>query len=120
MLYRLLSTLIIGACISVAASPIAFAADTPVVPEKLSFGLTLKDHAFVPVQLTIPANKTIKLTIKNFDPTPAEFESDDFQAENVVPGRGSITIYIGPLKAGTYGFYDDFHEDDTKGTLIVQ
>jgi hypothetical protein len=89
-------------------------ADTP------AFTLTLKDHAFAPAQLTIPADKQVKLTVKNLDATPAEYESEDFQAEKVVPANGEISLFIGPLKAGTYGFYDDFHEDETKGTLVAQ
>jgi plastocyanin len=88
--------------------------------EDLSFELSIKDHKFTPTELTIPAGKQVKLTIKNLDSTPAEFESDDFKAEKVVPGGGEVSLRIGPLKAGTYGFFDEFHEDQTKGTLVVK
>jgi hypothetical protein len=50
-----------------------------------TFELSLKDHQFTPSQLSIPANKRVKLTIKNLDSTPAEFESN-FKAEKVIPG----------------------------------
>jgi hypothetical protein len=86
----------------------------------LSFELSLKEHKFTPSQLTVPADKRVKLTIKNLDSTPAEFESHNFKAEKVVPAGGEVSLYIGPLQAGTYGFFDDFHEDQTKGTLIVK
>jgi len=86
----------------------------------LSFELSLKEHKFTPSELTIPADKRVKLTIKNLDSTPAEFESQNFTAEKVVPAGGEVSLYIGPLKAGTYGFFDDFHEDETKGTLIAK
>jgi hypothetical protein len=85
-----------------------------------TFELSLKDHQFAPPQLGIPADKRVKLTIKNLDSTPAEFESHDFKAEKVIPGGGEVSLYIGPLKAGTYGFFDDFHADQTQGTLIVK
>jgi hypothetical protein len=85
-----------------------------------AFTLTLKDHVFTPPQLTVPANEKIKLTVRNLDPTPAEFESDDFQAEKVVPANEEVSLTIAPLKPGTYGFFDDFHEDETKGTLVAQ
>jgi hypothetical protein len=85
-----------------------------------TFELSLKDHKFMPAQLSIPADKRVKLTIKNLDSTPAEFESHAFKAEKVIPGGGGVSLYIGPLKAGTYGFFDDFHEDQTQGTLIVK
>ena len=85
-----------------------------------SFELSLKEHKFSPQELTIPADKRVKLTIKNLDSTPAEFESHNFEAEKVVPAGGEVSLYIGPLKAGTYLFFDDFHEDQTKGTLIAK
>jgi hypothetical protein len=85
-----------------------------------TFELSLKDHKFTPAQLSVPADKRVKLTIKNLDSTPAEFESHNFKAEKVIPGGGEVSLYIGPLKAGTYGFFDDFHADQTKGTLIVK
>ena len=40
----------------------------------LSFELSLKEHKFTPSELTIPADQRVKLTIKNLDSTPAEFE----------------------------------------------
>jgi heme/copper-type cytochrome/quinol oxidase subunit 2 len=88
--------------------------------DESSFELRLKEHKFSPSELTIPADKRVKLTIKNLDSTPAEFESHNFKAEKVVPAGGEVSLYIGPLKAGTYGFFDDFHEDETKGTLIAK
>jgi cupredoxin-like protein len=85
-----------------------------------SFELSLKEHKFEPQELTIPADKRVKLAIKNLDSTPAEFESHNFKAEKVIPAGGEVSLYIGPLKGGTYGFFDDFHEDETKGTLIAK
>jgi hypothetical protein len=41
--------------------------------EEASFELTLKGNQFTPAVLTIPADKRVKLTIKNLDSTPAEF-----------------------------------------------
>lgn len=84
-----------------------------------SFELSLKEHKFTPAELTVPADRRLKLTIKNLDTTPAEFESHAFKAEKVVPGGGEVSVYIGPLKAGTYGFFDDFH-GQTKGSLIAK
>jgi len=88
--------------------------------DDLSFELSLKDHQFTPPHLTIPADKRVKLTIKNLDSTPAEFESHNFWAEKIIPGGDEVSLYVGPLKAGTYGFFDDFHASQTKGTLIVK
>lgn len=85
-----------------------------------SYGLTLKDHKFSPADLTIPAGKKVKVSVKNLDSTPAEFESDDFKAEKVIPAGKQVDIAIGPLKAGTYEFHDEYHEAESKTHLTVK
>jgi plastocyanin len=82
--------------------------------------LTLKDHKFAPAEVTIPANTRVKFMVKNLDATPAEFESDDFKAEKVIPAGKEVSILVGPLKAGTYEFHDEYHEDASKSRLIVK
>jgi len=82
--------------------------------------LELKDHKFNPANPTVPANTRIKVTVKNLDSTPAEFESRDFDAEKVIPGNGEITVNIGPLDAGTYDFFDEYHEQDSTTQLTVK
>ncbi len=82
--------------------------------------LTLKDHQFSPKELTIPANEKIKITVKNLDSTAAEFESSDLNREKVVAANGEITVFIGPVDAGTYGYFDDFHRSTTTGTIIAK
>ena len=85
-----------------------------------SFELRLKEHKFSPQELTIPADKRLKLTIKNLDATPAEFESHNFEAEKVVPAGGEVSLYIGPLKAGSYLSLRRFSRGSDKGTLIAK
>ncbi|WP_024871116.1 cupredoxin domain-containing protein [Tolumonas lignilytica] len=82
--------------------------------------LTLKDHKFSPAEPTIPANTRVKVTIKNLDPTPAEFESHQFKAERLIPGGKEASLFIGPLKPGKYQFNDEYHEDVSKTYLIVK
>ncbi|MGA9666961.1 MAG: cupredoxin domain-containing protein [Gallionella sp.] len=82
--------------------------------------LTLKDNQFSPKELTVPAGQKIKITVKNQDATPAEFESSDLNREKVVGANSEITVFIGPLDAGSYGFFDDFHRDTTTGTIIAK
>ncbi|MBV8549023.1 MAG: cupredoxin domain-containing protein [Alphaproteobacteria bacterium] len=81
--------------------------------------LHIKDHAFVPAEVKVPADKKFKLVITNDDDNAAEFESSELNREKVVAGHGEITVFIGPLSAGAYGFYDDFHRDTT-GKLVAQ
>ncbi len=82
--------------------------------------LTLKDHQFSPKELTIPAGKKVKLIIKNNDATPAEFESHDLNREKVISGNSQAVVFVGPLDAGRYVFFDEFNEATAKGTLIVK
>ena len=82
--------------------------------------LSLKNHAFVPQELEVPANTGIKLTIKNEDDSAAEFESAELNREKVVPAHGTITVWLDPLDPGTYPFFDDFHRDTTTGTIIAK
>jgi hypothetical protein len=88
-------------------------ADDPVIQ------LHIKDHAFVPKDTTVPQGQKIKLVITNEDPSPAEFESYELHREKVVAANSTITFFIGPLDAGTYPFFDDFHHDTTTGTFIA-
>ncbi|KVN07769.1 MULTISPECIES: cupredoxin domain-containing protein [unclassified Burkholderia] len=107
-----ISALALALAFSASATP-AFAADD-------AYSLTLKDHKFSPADFTIPAGKKVKVTVKNLDATPAEFESDDFKAEKVIPAGKQVDVYIGPLKAGTYEFHDEYHEAESKTRLTVK
>ncbi|MDE3016079.1 MAG: cupredoxin domain-containing protein [Pseudomonadota bacterium] len=81
--------------------------------------ITLKDHQFTPQMLTIPAHQKIKITVKNLDATPAEFESSDLDREKVVSRGSKIIVFVGPLDAGSYGYFDDFNHAVT-GIIIAK
>jgi heme/copper-type cytochrome/quinol oxidase subunit 2 len=85
-----------------------------------TFSLSLKDHHFTPSEVTIPANTRVRFLVKNLDATPAEFESDNFKAEKIIPAGQEVTILIGPLKPGTYEFHDEYNQDASKSRLIVK
>ncbi len=78
--------------------------------------LTLKDHHFTPAQISVPANQRFRLEVTNQDSTPAEFESSDLRAEKIVVPGGMAVVMAGPLKPGTYTFFDDYHPDVARGT----
>ena len=105
--------------VAVAVALVATHASSVFAAEE-SYSLTLKDHKFSPADLTIPAGKKVKVTVKNLDSTPAEFESDDFKAEKVIPAGKQVDVVIGPLKAGTYEFHDEYHEAESKTNLTVK
>ena len=82
--------------------------------------ITLKGNQFSPKELIIPSGRKIKITVKNLDATPAEFESSDLNREKVVAANGDVIVFIGPLDAGRYGYFDDFHRDTTTGMIIAR
>ena len=96
------------------------AAGGPAWADDPQFTLVIKEHRFVPAELQIPAGVKIKLLIKNEDSTPEEFESRELHREKVVPPGQQILVIVGPLDAGTYGFFGDFHHDTARGKLIAK
>jgi plastocyanin len=82
--------------------------------------LTIRDHHFVPEELTVPAGTKIKLVIDNQDPTAEEFESYELNREKVVAANAQITVFVGPLEPGRYPFFGDFHKDSATGVLIAK
>jgi plastocyanin domain-containing protein len=110
--YATIGSLLLPLVILLAGRPAR--ADEPPV------SLELKGHHFTPTGITIPANTRVRFLVKNLDPTPAEFESDDFPAEKVVPSGQQVTIFVGPLKPGTYEFHDEYNEDVSKTHLVVK
>lgn len=84
------------------------------------FTLIIRDHRFQPAELVIPSGKKVKLQVQNQDATPEEFESHALNREKVIPGHGSATIYIGPLKPGRYPFFGEFNEATAQGVIVAQ
>lgn len=81
--------------------------------------LSIKDHRFTPNQLTVPAGERFRLEVENRDSTPAEFESSDLRIEKIIVPGGKITVMAGPLKPGTYKFFDEYHPETANGTITA-
>lgn len=94
--------------------PAAHADDLP------EFRLVLQNHTYQPAELKVPADAKFKLVIENRDASPEEFESTEFNREKIVLPNSSTSVYIGPLKAGSYRFFGDFHQDTAQGRLIAE
>lgn len=84
------------------------------------YTLVIKNHVYQPSELKVPAGTKFRLIVNNQDATPEEFESTDFNREKIVLPNSSITVYVGPLRAGSYGFFGDFHQSTAQGRLIVE
>lgn len=81
--------------------------------------LTIKDHRFTPTEVSVPAGERFRIEVENRDSTPAEFESSDLRIEKIIVPGGKITIMAGPLKPGTYKFFDEYHPDTANGTITA-
>jgi hypothetical protein len=91
----------------------------PALADDPPIALAIRDRQFVPREITIPAGKKVELKVRNEQAVPAEFESTSLHRERVVPAGGTVSVFIGPLSAGRYEFFDDFHPE-TRGFVIVK
>ncbi len=89
-------------------------AKTPIVE------IEIINHLFFPAEVSVPANKKVKLLIINSDSTPEEFESYELNREKVIVGNKRTIIYIGPLKPGRYPFFGEFNPKTAQGVIIAR
>ncbi len=103
---------LIGFALALLFPAAAFAADatTPATADTKRYVITLKNHEFTPMELTVPASQKFELTVKNDDQQPFEFESSQLKREKIVQPNESIIIKFNELKPGTYKYVDDFNE----------
>jgi|SaaInl5LU_22_DNA_1037371.scaffolds.fasta_scaffold37544_2 plastocyanin len=79
----------------------------------------IRNHLFTPQSVTIPAHKKVRLVFVNHDSTPEEIDSFDLNREKVIFGESRGVIFIGPLPAGEYGFFGEYHPNSAVGKVIV-
>jgi len=113
MVVRLIACLVLGVC----ASPVLCLAQTQSAQAPNT--IVIKNHQFIPAQLTVPANQKVQITVDNQDPTAEEFESFDLDREQVVEGNKKLIVFIGPLAPGKYNYWADYHKSST-GVIIAQ
>ena len=82
--------------------------------------IVLKDGKLEPAILEVPAGKRIKIMVSNDGKTPIEFESKALKQERVLKPGAKATVTIGPLKPGSYAFFDEFHPDTSKGKVVAK
>jgi hypothetical protein len=96
------------------AAPVAWAANASAMD---TVQLRLAEHRFVPSEVTVPAGERFRIEVTNQDTTPSEFESSDLRIEKIVPPLSKVTVNAGPLRPGTYRFFDDYHPETATGTI---
>jgi plastocyanin len=91
----------------------------PMQAQNPTFAIAIRDNAFEPAELTVPAGQKIELHVTNERAAASEFESAELRREKIVPPGQQVTVYVGPLRPGTYEFFDDFNPR-TRGHLIAR
>lgn len=84
------------------------------------YTIVIKDHQFEPKELTVPSGKKLKIWVDNQDASAEEFESYSLNREKVIAGRKKGIIFLGPLKAGTYEYFGDFHQKTAQGLITAK
>ena len=107
----------VGAALTVGALYTATTAS--VRAQERTYSLTIHDTHFEPSTLNVKAGVKFKLQVRNARKVAAEFESAELNREKVIPPGQSVVIYVGPLAAGAYPFFDDFHQS-TQGRMIAK
>jgi plastocyanin len=100
--------------------PLFFLYSLSAVAADPEFALVIREHRFEPAELRVPAGKKIKLVVHNQDATPEEFESHELNREKVIAPGSKASIYVGPLSAGRYPFFGEFHEKTARGTIVAE
>jgi hypothetical protein len=102
-----------------AAALVCFMPAKVAAQEAVAVQITIKNKQFQPREITAPANKPIRLTVKNLDGAAAEFESVTLRVEKVIAANSEGIINLRPLAPGRYNFFDDFNQQNT-GVLVVR
>jgi hypothetical protein len=84
-----------------------------------TFSISIQNDKFVPSELDVPAGQKIELHVTNERASASEFESFQLRREKIVPAGEQVIVYVGPLRPGTYDFFDDFNPT-TRGHLIAR
>lgn len=87
--------------------------------ETQTYTISIKNGAFEPAKTEVPQGEKVHLIIKNEDDQKAEFESTGLDREERVGAHQQIDVYVGPLNAGTYEFFDDNNPDAT-GSIVAK
>jgi Cupredoxin-like domain len=103
-----------------ALSSLSFASLTAEAKDPVTYEVTLKGQAFTPAELKVPAGKSFIIKLKNENDAPAEFESKDMKFEKIVAGHSQILTKVKALPGGEFEFYDEYHEDTARGTVVSE
>jgi hypothetical protein len=93
----------------------------PAVAQELpAFTVAVRDGRITPAQIDVPAERKIKLVIRNEGASACELENLDLRVEKVLAPGASSFVVIHSLKPGRYRFIDEFHPNGETLQLIAR
>jgi hypothetical protein len=96
------------------------AARASAAEEEQIIEISIKDHRFEPAEVKLPANRPVKISLKNLDPSVEEFESSELGFEKIVAGNSDVVVRLKPLQPGTYLFFGEYHIETALGHFVVE
>lgn len=78
------------------------------------------DFHLNPPRLTVPANTSFRLLVRNDSGESDRFGSDDLNLERASAPGQTLELHIGPLKAGDYGFIGYLHRNTARAEIQVR
>ncbi len=78
------------------------------------------DHHFSPQTLLVHAGQPLVIRVVNQSKERIEFESFRLNRERVIEPGESVTLRLPALRAGSYDFFDDFHQDVPEGVIVAK
>lgn len=79
-----------------------------------------ENQRFAPQVLNVAAGQPLTIQVENASDETIEFESFKLHREKVVAPGATIIVRLPALSAGTYDFYDDFHQDVPEGAIVAK
>ncbi|HWZ95111.1 MAG TPA: cupredoxin domain-containing protein [Opitutaceae bacterium] len=78
------------------------------------------NHRFSPQTLLVQAGQPLQIKVVNSSREKIEFESFSLNREKVIEPGKSITVRLPALRAGSYDFFDDFHDNVPEGVIVAE
>jgi hypothetical protein len=88
--------------------------------DEVTIRIEFRDGKIEPLRIEAPSKTRIRLQLVNLGDTPAEFESHELKKEKVLAPKSESVLVIRTLDPGEYVFFDDFHPDAPRATLVAK
>jgi hypothetical protein len=82
--------------------------------------IRFEDHHWSPLTVTVPAGQPLSIQVVNASKETIEFESFRLNREKAIQPGETIVVHLPALSAGSYDFYDDFHQDVPQGSIVAK